>query len=88
LGKYNKCDSKTGVLSANKVKFLANAMAVVKYDVDNKQASTLQSFVNEEWALDYNNTQLYETPNEVVLMGKKLTKKAKESEIVFVKMKK
>lgn len=88
LGMYNSFDSKTGVLSAKKVKFLANAMAVVKYDVDNKQASTLQSFVNEEWALDYNNTQLYETPNEVVLMGKKLTKKAKESEIVFVKMKK
>lgn len=88
LGKYNKFDSKTGILSANKVKFLANAMAVVKYDIETKQASTLQSFVNEEWALDYNNTQLYETPTEVVLMGKKLTKKAKESEIVFVKMKK
>lgn len=88
LGKYNKFDSKTGLLMANKVKFLAGAMAVVKYDIETKQASTLQSFVNEEWALDYNNTQLYETSTEVVLMGKKLTKKAKESEVVFVKIKK
>ncbi len=88
LGKYNKYDSKTGVLKASKVKFLAVAMSVAKYDLESKHTSNVQSFVNEEWALDYYNTLLYETPNEVVLMGKKLTKKAKESEIVFVKMKK
>ncbi len=88
LGQYNKFDSKTGVLTAKKVKFLANALAVVKFDLETKQVANLQSFVNDEWALDYNNTQLYETATELVLMGKKLTKKAKESEIVFVTLKK
>ncbi len=88
LGAYNKFDSKTGALTANKVRFLANAMQVVKYDVTSKQAATIQSFVNEEWALDYNNTQLYETATEVMFLGKKLTKKAKESELVFIQLKK
>jgi hypothetical protein len=88
LGAYNKYDSKTGVLTANKVKFLANAMHVVKYDIASKQAAPIQSFVNEEWALDYNNTQLYETATEILFLGKKLTKKAKESELVFIQLKK
>lgn len=87
-GVYNKFDSKTGVLTAKKFKFLANALQVVKYDIETKQAAPIQSFINDEWALDYNNTNLYETSTEIVLLGKKLTKKAKESEIVFVKIKK
>ena len=85
---YNKFDSKTGQLTSNKVRFLANGLSVVKYDINGKQAAPIQSFVNEEWALTYNNTKLYETANDIVLLGRKLTKKAKDGEIVFVKIKK
>lgn len=84
---YNKWDKKTGTITAKDSKQLLNALYVVTYNFDTK-ATQYQSLKNEEWGIQYNNTILYNTNNEVVLLGGKITKKAKESEVVFVTVKK
>lgn len=84
---YNKWDKKTGTITAKDAKQLLNALYVVSYSFDSK-TTKYQSLKNEEWGIQYNNTILYNTNNEVVLLGGKITKKAKESEVVFITIKK
>lgn len=84
---YNKWDKKTGVITAKESKQLLTALSVVKYNLETKVIQ-FQNLANEEWGALYSNTILYNTENEIVLLGGKLTKKAKESELVFVSIKK
>lgn len=84
---YNKWDKKTGTITAKDAKQLLNALYVVSYSFDSK-TTKYKSLKNEEWGIQYNNTILYNTNNEVVLLGGKITKKAKESEVVFITIKK
>jgi hypothetical protein len=84
---YNKWDRKSGIITAKASKQLLTALSIVTYDLNN-QSLQYQSLMNDDWGIQYNNTLLYNTNNEVVLLGGKLTKKAKESELVFISIKK
>lgn len=84
---YNKWDKKAGTITAKESKQLLTALTVVTCHLDTKNVQ-YKALINEEWGLQYNNTILYNTDSEIVLLGSKLTKKAKESELVFVTIKK
>ncbi len=84
---YNKWDKKTGTISAKDSKQLLNALSVVSYHLDNKTIK-YESLKNEDWGVQYNNTILYNNDDEVLLLGGKITKKAKESEVIFITIKK
>lgn len=84
---YNKWDSKTGVITAKDSKQVLTALSIATYNLENKSLQ-YQNMINEDWGLQYKNHILYETDTEVVLLGGKLTKKAKESELIFVSIKK
>lgn len=86
MEKYNKF--KDGVMYANKSKFLINSLAVISYDFDAKNISKFQNLENEEWAISHNNPFLMEDENKIIMLGYKITKKAKESEVVFITIKK
>jgi hypothetical protein len=81
-------DEGTGSIAAKKYKFIAANLGVVKYDLSKNELGNWQSLANEEWALNFTNSFLYDSDTEIVFVGRKLTKKAKESEIVFVSMRK
>ncbi len=82
---YNKYDN--GVFYSKKAREVVNAIGVVKYDMNVKTA-VHQNLINDEWAVLYTNPLLYESDTEIVLNGIKLSKKAKESEAIFVMIKK
>lgn len=82
---YNKSDN--GMWYAKKAREVVNATGIVKYDMNTKSA-VYQNLMNEEWAVLYTNPFLYENDTEIVLNGIKLSKKAKESEVIFVMIKK
>lgn len=84
---YNKWDKKVGSITAKDSKQLLTALHIVKYDFSSKTAQ-YKSLVNEEWGILYKEPILYEAENEIVLLAGKITKKAKESELVFVSIKK
>ncbi len=84
---YNKWDKKAGTITAKSSKQLLTALHIVSYNFNTKSIQ-YKSLINEEWGVQYNNNILYNTDNEVVLLGGKLTKKAKESELVFITIKK
>jgi hypothetical protein len=81
-------DEGSGSIIAKKYKFIAANLGIVKYNISKNELDSWQSLANEEWALNYTNPFLYDSETETVFVGKKLTKKAKESEIVFISMKK
>jgi hypothetical protein len=82
---YNKYDN--GVFYSKKAREVVNAIGVVKYDMNAKSA-VHQNLMNDDWAVLYTNPLLYESDSEIVLNGIKLSKKAKESEAIFVMIKK
>lgn len=84
---YNKWDSKTGVITAKESKQVLTALSIASYNLEDKSLQ-YQNMANEEWGIQYKNHILYDTDTEIVLLGGKLTKKAKESELIFVKIKK
>lgn len=84
---YNKNDKKINFLYPKDAKKILTALSVVTYNIDTKNA-TYQSLKNEEWGIENTNNIVFDNENEVVLLGSRLSKKAKESEIVFVKIKK
>lgn len=89
LDTYNDIiDEGTGSIGPKKYKFIAADLGIVKYDLAKNELGTWQSLANEEWAISYKQPFLYNSETEIVFIGKKLTKKAKESEIVFVTIKK
>lgn len=87
LGEYNEILPGNALL-AKKAKEIISAVEVVTYDLTKKKLIHYQSLKNEEWALNYQNPILFENENELLLLGNKITKKAKESEVVFIKVKK
>jgi hypothetical protein len=84
---YNKWDKKTGTITAKESKQLLTALSVVSYQFDTKSIK-YESLKNEDWGLQYNNTILFNNDDEVLLLGGKITKKAKESEVIFITIKK
>ncbi|MFY8003307.1 MAG: hypothetical protein ACOVNR_00620, partial [Chitinophagaceae bacterium] len=84
---YNKWDSKTGVITAKESKQVLTALSVISYNLSNKTMQ-YQTMQNEDWGVQYKNPVLFDNDNEVLLLGGKLTRKAKESEVVFITLKK
>lgn len=76
------------VMDPKKAKVAITAASIVKYNMESKTNDALQSLMNEDWAINYATPLLFENDNEIVLNGVKITKKAKESEVVFVTIKK
>ncbi len=90
FSEYNKLvDVGNGIsLDPKKAKIALTAIGIIKYNLDSKTLAPYQSLVNEEWAINYRTPLLFESDKEIVLNGAKITKKAKESEVVFVTIKK
>lgn len=86
MGKYNKF--KDGMMYANKSKFLISGLSVISFDLSSQKIANYQDLVNDDWAISYANPILMETDDKILMLGHKITKKAKESEIVFITIKK
>lgn len=84
--KYNK--HKDGMIYASKSKFLVNSLSVITYDFDAKNIAKYQNLENEEWAVSHIDPILMENEDRILMLGYKLTKKAKDSEVVFITIKK
>lgn len=85
---YNKMLNENGSMEAKHKLGLMSGLGICKYNVTTKKLTDFQSFNNDEWVLWFGSPILFENNDEVVFQGKKLTKKAKEGEIVFVTLKK
>ncbi len=85
---YNKLIDEGGGMEAKHKLGLMSGLNIVKYNVATKELGSFQSFNNEEWALWFESPVLCENDEEVIFKGKKITKKAKESEMVFITLKK
>lgn len=86
MEKYNKF--KDGMMYGNKSKFLVTSISAITFDLTTNKILKHQNLENEEWAVSYTNPFLMENEDQILLLGHKLTKKAKESEIVFITIKK
>ncbi len=86
--KYNKMLNENGAMEAKHKLGLMSGLGICKYSLTNKELSAFKSFNNDEWVLWFGSPILFENNDEVVFQGKKLTKKAKEGEIVFITLKK
>jgi hypothetical protein len=71
-----------------KSKVLVSGLSVVSYDLESNKILKYQDLKNDEWALNYYNPILLDNENTILMLGSKLTKKAKESEMVFITIKK
>lgn len=84
--RYNK--HKDGLIYPDKSKFLVNCLSVITYDIDAKNIAKYQNLENEEWAVSHIDPILMENEDRILMLGYKLTKKAKDSEVVFITIKK
>ena len=67
---------------------LVTSISAITFDLTTNKILKHQNLENEEWAVSYTNPFLMENEDQILLLGHKLTKKAKESEIVFITIKK
>lgn len=81
-------DENVGTIIAKKYKHIVANIGVVKVDLSKNEVGAWQSLESEEWGINYMTPLLYDSDTEIVMLGRKLTKKAKESEVVFVTIKK
>lgn len=84
---YNDVVGVNGIIP-KKAKVGIGALTVLTYSVNEKKLIKHQPLINEEWAVNFKNPVLYESNSELLLLGNKITKKAKESEVVFITLKK
>jgi len=83
---FNKVSK--GMIYPKKSRELVSGLSIVSYDLESNKILKYQDLKNDEWAVNYYNPILLDNENTIIMLGSKLTKKAKESEIVFVKIKK
>jgi hypothetical protein len=84
---YNKWDSKTGVITPKKARQVITSLSIVTYNLENKTVK-YEDFKNENWGVKFSNQILMDNDDQLLLLGTNITKKAKESEIVFITIKK
>ncbi|WP_304068415.1 hypothetical protein [Pedobacter glucosidilyticus] len=84
---YNKWDKKAGTITPKESKQVITAPSVIIYDMASKNIK-YESLKNESWGLKFNDTILLDHDDKVLLLGANITKKAKESEVVFVTIQK
>jgi hypothetical protein len=56
--------------------------------LETNNITKFQILENDEWAVNYKNPILMDNDNTILMLGNKITKKAKESEIIFITIKK
>ncbi|MFN7312869.1 MAG: hypothetical protein ACK5UI_05240 [Bacteroidota bacterium] len=88
FAEYNKMLNENGAMLAKHKLGLMSGLGICKYDLMSNGLTPFKSFINDEWVLGFSNPILFENEDEIVFQAKKLTKKAKEGEIVFVTLKK
>jgi len=84
---YNKWDKKFGTVTPKDSKQIITAPSVITYDMVAKSAK-YESLKNENWGLKFSDTFLLDNDDKILMIGANITKKAKESEVVFVTIKK
>jgi hypothetical protein len=84
---YNKWDKKTGTITAKESKQLLTAPSIITYDLASKNIK-YESLKNDNWGLQFNEPIVLDNDDKILLVGGNITKKAKESEVVFVSIKK
>ncbi len=84
---YNKWDKKTGVITPKAAREVITSLSIISYNLDNKTAK-YEDFKNENWGVKFSNQILVDDNDQLLLLGTNITKKPKESEMVFVTVKK
>lgn len=84
---YNKWDKDTGVITPKDSRQVITALSIISYDLENKSVK-YQDFKNDNWGVNFSNQILTDNDNTLLLLGTNITKKAKESELVFINIKK
>ncbi len=84
---YNKWDNKTGVITPKKARDVITSLSIISYNLESKTVK-YEDFKNENWGVKFSNHILMDNEDQLLLLGTSITKKAKDSEIVFVKIKK
>ncbi len=84
---YNKWDNKTGVITPKKANQVITSLSIVTYNLENKTAK-YEDFKNENWGVKFSNHILMDNDDQLLLLGTNITKKAKDSELVFITIKK
>ncbi|MFN4235398.1 MAG: hypothetical protein ACK4IK_11390 [Bacteroidia bacterium] len=88
---YNKYDSKTGVLTSDKIPgMIAGELFVSKLGVGTGNFTPFTQLGKEEWLISYHEPVILDeyTADSFILYGRTIAKKAKNSELVLVKVKK
>ncbi len=75
-------------LTPKKAREVVSSLSVLTYDLETNNIAKFQNLENEEWAVNYKNPILMDNDNSILMLGNKITKKAKESEIIFITIKK
>ncbi len=84
---YNKWDKETGVITPKDARQVITALSIISYDLENKSVK-YQDFKNDNWGVKFSNQILLDNDDTLLLLGTNITKKAKESELVFIKVSK
>lgn len=85
--KYNDINN-LFTLTPKKAREVISGLSVLTYDLETNGIAKFQNLENEEWAVNYKNPILMDNNNTILMLGNKITKKAKDSEIVFITIKK
>lgn len=86
IDEYNKIEGT--MIIPKKSREVVTGLSVLTYDVETNNITKFQNLENEEWAVNYKNPILMDNDNTIIMLGNKITKKAKESEIIFITIKK
>lgn len=83
---YNKIEGAT--ITPKKAREVVSSLSVLTYDLEANNIAKFQNLENEEWAVNYKNPILMDNENTILMLGNKITKKAKESDVIFITIKK
>jgi hypothetical protein len=89
--KYNKYDNKTGIISSSKIKnVIAGELYLCHFPLSNPTSAGFSLLGAKEWVIEYRDPMVVGTAAapELVFQGRNLAKKAKDQQLVLVKVKK
>jgi hypothetical protein len=81
--KYNDINN-IFTLTPKKAREVITSLSVLTYDLEANNILKFQNLENDEWAVNYKNPILMDNENIILMLGNKITKKAREGEIVFI----
>lgn len=87
VDKYNEVSPQSTVIP-KKAREAVSSLSVLSYNLNKGDILKYQNLENDEWALNFKHPILTDGESKMILLGYRLTKKAKESEIVFITLKK